>query len=84
MAQQFEYLICQSQQGRMTVANDTYLGQHFGDQADPENRRKMYASCPSFNEYVTTVGAEGWELVCAYNLTNENGQFEKLIFKRLK
>lgn len=80
----FEYLICQAQEGRITIVNGDYVGRFMGDQAVVEVRERMFDSCPDFCAFLSQVGAEGWELVCGYSIANEHGQYEKLIFKRLK
>jgi hypothetical protein len=82
MKQRFEYLVCQSQAGKITIVNEDFAGKFLGDQADVEDREKMLESCPSFFDFLSRVGTYGWELVCGYNIVTEYGQYEKLIFKR--
>ncbi len=80
----YEYLVCQSQEGKITVVNGEYIGRFMGNQAVTEVRERMFDSCPDFCDFLQRVGADGWELVCGYNIVNEHAQFEKLIFKRAK
>jgi hypothetical protein len=78
----FEYLICQAQEGRITIVNGEYVGRFMGVQSVGEVRERMFDSCPEFCTFFAKLGAEGWELVCGYNIVNEHAQYEKLIFKR--
>lgn len=80
--QTYEYLVCQCQEGKITGVNGKFIGRFMGDQEVLEVRERMYDSCPALCEFLTKLGAEGWELVCGYNIVNEHGQFEKLFFKR--
>lgn len=84
MQQSFEYLVCQSQAGKITFVNEEFAGTFRGDAEIPEIQQQMYDSCPSFYEHLTKLGQDGWELVCGYNIVNERAQYEKLIFKRPK
>jgi hypothetical protein len=84
MRQQLEYLVCQAQEGKITYVNGKYAGKFMGDPSVIEVRERMYASCPEFCDFLNKLGAEGWELVCGYSITNEYAQFEKFIFKRPK
>ena len=80
----FEYLVCQSQEGKITFLNGEFAGRFMGDQQVTEVRERIFDSCPEFCDFLQKLGADGWELVCGYNITNEHGHYEKLIFKRLK
>ncbi len=82
MRQQFDYLICQSQAGKVTFVNSEFAGQAIGDQSIEEVRNRMYDSCPNYVEFVTKAGTEGWELICGYVVNTGHSPIEKLIFKR--
>jgi hypothetical protein len=66
----FEYLVCNSQQGRVTFANGQWIGTVSPHQASEE---AALASCPAIWEFLNEKGMEGWELA---SVTTENGQRE--------
>jgi hypothetical protein len=84
MSRAYEYLVLQSQEGKITFVNEEYTGRFTGDQVVTEVRERMFDSCPDFCEFLRKAGADGWDLVCGYSITNEYGRYEKLIFKRSK
>ena len=80
----FEYLICNSQNGKITFLNGKYLGRVMGDQNVLEVRERMFDSCPEQFEFLNRLGAEGWEMVNAYHVATEHGHFDTFVFKRPK
>lgn len=79
MISTFEYLVCQSQIGKVTFVN----GEWVGDPDVLEVREQMFDSCPNLWDFLNQMGPEGWELVAAYSLVASDGQhFERLILKR--
>lgn len=58
--QTFEYLVCYGVADRVTFSNGVWLGADI-----PESKRKAddIQTCPLMWEFLTQVGAEGWEMV---------------------
>jgi len=84
MRRQYEYLLCQSQEGKITFVNNKYIGTFLGDQVVNEDRERMFDSCPAITVFLQDLGQQGWELVSAYCVVGEYGMFERLYFKRAK
>ena len=56
----FEYQVCYGVNDRVTFANGVWLGDDI-----PEAQRKQddILACPLMWEFLTSAGADGWELV---------------------
>jgi len=82
----FEYLVCQTQYGRVTFVNGSWEGHIALESGDSQ---AALDSCPQVWEYLARVGATGWELVTGVNtnITQAEGVSQissQLFFKRQK
>lgn len=69
---QFEYLVCQTQFGRVTFVNGQWQGTVALNAGDSQ---ASLDSCPQVWDYLAEVGRSGWHLVSAVNstITSEGG-----------
>ncbi len=68
---QFEYLVCQTQYGRVTFANGEWQGSIPLSSGDSQ---VALDSCPQVWEYLAQAGRVGWELITATNTTVTHGE----------
>jgi hypothetical protein len=85
VAAQYEYLVCQTQQGYTTFENDQWLGKVAID----DDANGAHTSCPRVWQYLNDRGLQGWELVGAATLSTTQGKWvhettNQLFLKRLK
>jgi len=75
----FEYRVCLVQGSRVTFVNGAWQGRKAIEPADPETSMD---SCPEKWEYLTTAGADGWELVAVAPLTHLQDQHAQELYLR--
>jgi hypothetical protein len=79
VSDQYEYLVCQVQQSRVTFANGQWLGEV---PQSASNIQEAFASCPEVWEHLNQAGAEGWKLVTATTRIQDSGQIVDVLYLR--
>ncbi|HEX3280360.1 MAG TPA: hypothetical protein VHR36_03940 [Pyrinomonadaceae bacterium] len=78
---QFEYLVCQTQYGRVTFANGEWQGSVALSSGDSQ---AALDSCPQVWDYLNEAGRVGWQLITAVNATitndGQNSQVSNQLF----
>ena len=76
---QFEYLVCQTQFGRVTFANGQWQGTIAIGSGDSQ---AALDSCPQVWDYLNQAGRAGWQLITAANATITNeGQTSQVSYQ---
>jgi len=76
---QFEYLVCQTQYGRVTFANGQWQGTIAIGAGDTQ---ASLDSCPQVWDYLNQVGRLGWQLIATANATITNeGQTSQISYQ---
>jgi len=76
---QFEYLVCQTQYGRVTFANGQWQGTTAIGAGDTQ---ATLDSCPQVWDYLNQVGRLGWQLIATANATITNeGQTSQVSYQ---
>jgi len=76
---QFEYLVCQTQYGRVTFANGQWQGTIAIGAGDTQ---ATLDSCPQVWDYLNQVGRLGWQLIATANATITNeGQTSQISYQ---
>jgi hypothetical protein len=76
---QFEYLVCQVQQSRVTFANGDWAGSVAPGGVDPQT---ALDSCPEVWAYLNHTGAKGWEMIAATTRVQDDDQVVDVLYLR--
>ncbi|MFW5941481.1 MAG: hypothetical protein ACOC8X_10335 [Chloroflexota bacterium] len=79
MPQQFEYLVCAMQNGRVTFVNGEWQGEVA---PTTEDANQALETCPAAWVFLNQAGQEGWDLVSAINQPLADVQLQTLFLKR--
>ena len=76
---QFEYLVCQTQFGRVTFANGEWQGTVPLSSGDSQ---AALDSCPQVWDFLNNMGGRGWQLITTVNSTiTSDGQNSQLAYQ---